>query len=472
MTIEQLIAILRARWLIALGTFAVIFGTVAAFTWLMPKSYTATASVLVDVKSPDPIAGGVPQAVMAPSYLLTQIDVITSARVAQKVVTNLKLTDIPSLRQKWTESTGGTGNFEGYVAQLIRGGLEARPSRGSNVINLQYQAGDPAFASAIVNAFVTAYLEISMELRTDPAKQYGTFFDSNSKQLREKLEAAQGKLSAFQQRQGLVVNDERLDVETSRLNELSQAYVSMQTAVADSSSRRDVVNAEGRNTQEIMGSPLVASLKQDVVRIESQLGQMLTKYGEAHPQTIELQTSLDQLRSKLDAEVKRVKTSVSLNNSINVSRASQVKASLEEQRAKVLKMKQLRDEASMLQRDVENAQRTYEGVMARLNMTSLESQAVLNNVVALEYSTVPASPSGPRVMTNVALGGLVGLVLGTIAALLVERADRRLRTVSEIEGLLQLPCISTVPSFGKQIKSGTSVSDRFQIGAFKLKALS
>ena len=77
MTFEQLIAVLRARWIIALGTLLVIFGTVAAFTWLMPKTYTAVASVLVDVKSADPIAGGVPQAVMAPSYLMTQIDVIT-----------------------------------------------------------------------------------------------------------------------------------------------------------------------------------------------------------------------------------------------------------------------------------------------------------------------------------------------------------------------------------------------------------
>ena len=57
MTFEQLIAILRARWLIALSTFVLILGSVTTATLLWPKTYTAYGSVVVDIKSPDPIAG-------------------------------------------------------------------------------------------------------------------------------------------------------------------------------------------------------------------------------------------------------------------------------------------------------------------------------------------------------------------------------------------------------------------------------
>lgn len=473
MTFEQLWAILRARWIIAIGAFLVIFGSVAAYTWLTPKSYTAVASVLVDVKSPDPISGGVPAGVMAPSYLMTQIDVLTSARVAQRVVANLKLTEVPALRERWLETTKGTGSFEGYLAQLFRSGLDARPSRGSNVINLRYEAADPQFAATIVNAFVQAYLEVSMDLRTDPAKQYGTFFDLNAKQQRERLEAAQAKLSAFQQRQGLTVTDERMDVEMARLNNLAGQLVSMETASADSDSRKNMVSSQqGGNTQEVMNSPLVASLKSEIVRSEATLGQLATRLGEQHPQVIELKANLDQLRAKLDIEVKRVSNSFALSNTMNQSREAQVNAAVEAQRAKVLKMKQVRDEASMLQRDVENAQRTYEGVVARLNMTALESQAVLNNVVALEYATAPAIPSSPRVFTNIALGALVGGVLALVLVLVVERVDRRLRTTSEIEGVLNLPYMGTVPNFSKQIKSGASSSKGILTGPSNLKALS
>jgi succinoglycan biosynthesis transport protein ExoP len=473
MTFEQLWAILRARWIIAFSAFLVIFGSVAAYTWLVPKSYTAVASVLVDVKSPDPISGGVPAGVMAPSYLMTQIDVITSARVAQRVVTNLKLTEVPTLRERWIETTKGTGSFEGYLAQLFRSGLDARPSRGSNVINLRYESADPQFAATVVNAFVQAYLEVSMDLRTDPAKQYGTFFDLNAKQQRERLEAAQGKLSAFQQRQGLTVTDERMDVEMARLNNLAAQLVSMETASADSGSRKNMVSSQqGGNTQEVMNSPLVASLKSEIVRAEATLGQLATRLGEQHPQVIELKANLDQLRSKLDIEVKRVSNSFALSNTMNQSREAQVKESVEAQRARVLKMKQVRDEAAMLQRDVENAQRTYEGVVSRLNMTVLESQAVLNNVVALEYATAPSIPSSPRVFVNIALGALVGGVLALVLVLVVERADRRLRTTSEIEGLLHLPYMGSVPNFSKQIKGGGTSSKGLLTGHSNLKALS
>jgi polysaccharide biosynthesis transport protein len=464
MTFEQLVAILRARWLVASTVFLLIVGTVGAFTWLLPKTYTATASLLVDVKSPDPIAGGVPQGILAPSYLMTQIDVITSMRVAQKVVANLKLTEAASLRQKWVDSTNSTGSFEGYVAQLIRGSLEARPSRGSNVINLQYQANDPEFASAVVNAFVSAYLEISMELRTDPAKQYGVFFEGSAKQMRERVQAAQDKLSIFLQRQGIVGADERMDVEMARLSELSNTYVSMQTAVADSESRRAAVKANARDTQDVMSSPLVAALKQDLVRQEVTLSQIRTRLGDSHPQTIELKTNVIDIRAKLDAEIQHVSSSVTVNNTMSVARAAQIKASLDEQRAKVLKLKQLRDEAAMLQRDVDNARSIYDGVLARMNMTSLEAQAVQNNVVPLEYSATPSMPSSPRMFTNVALGVFVGLLLALMSVLVVERLDRRLRTIAEIDDLLHLPYAGSIPSFKKQLKSG-STSEPFKLGS-------
>lgn len=463
MSFAQLIAILKARWPIAAGVFTLVFGTVAVFTWLMPKSYTAVGSVLVDVKSLDPIAGATPQALMAPSFLMTQVDVITSARVSQRVVTNLKLTEVPSLRAKWLEHTNGTGSFDGYVATLIRSNLEARPSRGSNVINLQYQAADPAFAAAIVNAYIGAYMDVSMEMRTDPAKRYSGFFDVSAKELRQKLEAAQAKLSEFQQKQGIVVTDERLDVEMSRLSELSQSYVGMQTAVADSESRRAQVNAQALNTQEVMNSPAVASQKQDVIRLEAVLNQLQTRMGDQHPTVIEAKSNLREARDKLAAEVRRVSTSYNVNNTINVSRAAQVKAALEEQRAKVLKMKQARDEATMLLRDVDYAQRAYDGVMQRANLNSLESQAQQNNVMPLEYAPVPSIATSPRVFTNLFLGAMGGAMLALVVSLFIERGDRRLRTLEEIEGLLHVPLVGAIPSFAKQMKA----EERGRLG-FKL----
>lgn len=463
MTFEQLFSILKARWLIAIGTFALVLGTVSAVTLLKDKSYTASASVVVDIKSPDPIAGVVLSGAASPSYLMTQIDVITSQRVALKVVNDLKLNEIPALRDNWMKATQGTGDFKGWLADMFRRTLEARPSRGSNVINLSYTGADPNFAATIVNAFVKAYLDVNLQLRTDPAKQYNRFFDSDGKQLREKLEAAQARLSAFQQSQNIVVTDERMDVEMARLNELSSQVVLMQSTVADSVSRQAAVNAQGDKTQDVMMNPLVSTLKSSLAQQENQLEQLSTKLGEEHPQVQELRNGITDLRKRLDAEVRRVSASFGINNSVNVARETQLKASLEAQRAKVLKMKAVRDQAGMLQRDADNAQRAYEGVMLRQNNSNLESKAFLDNVAPLEYATAPSVPSGPRILYNIGLGGVAGLALAVAVALLFERVDRRLRTSSEIEELTQLPPIGAIPAFKARKKRGTLLPQRFRL---------
>lgn len=470
MTFAQLFGVLRARWLIASIVFTVVFGLIATLTFLQPKSYTATGSIVVDIKSPDPIAGMVLSGVAAPSYLLTQIDIFQSERVARKVVTSLKLDQSPGWRDKWIEATGGTGNFESWLANSLRRGVDVRPSRGSNVINVSYSMTDPQFATVLTNAFIQAYLDIGMELRTDPAKQYSQFFNSNAKQLRSQLEQAQNRLSEFQRAQGIVISDDRLDIETSRLNELNTQLVMAQSTAADSGSRKVEANKQGDQMPEVLSNGLIVSLRADLVRLQGQLQQLSTRYGDEHPQVRELKSNIADLQSRLDREVHKITSSVGINNTVNLSHVALIRASLEEQRNKVLKMKAHRDEAALLQRDVDNAQRAYDGVLARLNMTSLESQAVRADTAALEFATVPSQPSSPRVFMNLVLGFLFAVVLATALALLRERSDRRLRGSDDIEALVHVPLISVIPAFTKtRVVAGSP--KRF-LGAIRFKALS
>lgn len=465
MTFEQLFSILKARWIVALGVFLLVVGAVTGKTLLKAKEYTAEGSVIVDIKSPDPIAGMVLAGAASPSFLMTQIDVMTSQRVALRVVSDLKLNEVPALRDNWMASTKGVGDFRGWLADMFRHSLQVHPSRGSNVINVAFTGADPEFAAAITNAFIKAYLDTNLQLRTEPAKQYSRFFNNNGKQLREDFESAQAKLSKFQQEQGLVVTDERLDVEMARLNELSTQQVQMQTAVADSGSRQAAVNAQGDKTQDVMMNTLVVSLKNTLTQQENQLQQLSTKLGGEHPQVKELENSIADLRQKLDTEVKRVSSSFGISNAVNVSRENQVRAALEAQRSKVLRMKAVRDQAAMLQRDADNAQRIYENMVLRQNTTSLESQAFLDNVAALELATAPSVPSGPRILNNIGLGALGGAVLALMAALLLERRDRRLRTFGEIEPLTSLPAIGRIPSFKKKKAPGLPSRLRMPSGA-------
>lgn len=471
MTFEQLIAILRARWLIASATFAIVLGTIAGVTLWMPKNYTAVATVLVDVK-PDPILGAVLNGGATTAFMMTQVDIITSRRVAEKVVKALNLSNSSALRAQWQEATGGKVDFNSWAANLVRGGVTAQPSRGSNTVLVMYSSPDPNFASALANAFVAGYLETVMELRTGPAKQFSTFFDTSAKQIKEQLEQAQGRLLAFQRSEGLIATDERLDIETARLNELSSQLVAAQASLADTGSRQAAALSQGDKSPDVMSSPLVASLKADVLRAESQLAQMSTKLGDQHPNVIELRTNVAETRTRLESEIRRATSSVGVSNSVNASRTAQIRAALEEQRAKVFKLKSARDQAANLQRDVDNAQRAYDGVLARLNTTSLESQVAQANVSVLETASPPAFPSSPRVVTNIVFGGLLAVVLALSLTLGTEYFDRRVRTRGEIEAFFEHPLIAVVPSFTKVMntKNHAGTPRRLSVGP-ALKAL-
>lgn len=468
--LKYVMAVLRARWLIAASTLVLVLGSVAAYTWLMPRKYMATASVVLDIKNPDPIAGMAQAAVGSPTYMLTQIEVITSTRVAEKAARILKLDQVRQLRERWQEDTGGRGSFDSWIANVLRGGLEARPLRGSNVITFIYTAEDPQFASAAANAFMQAYLATSVELRTSPAKQFNEEFDERARQLREKYEAAQRRLSEFQQQQGLVVTDERLDVETNRLNALAGQFLEMQAAAADSNSRQRAAQTRPDQAPDVISNGTVASIRGDIIRQEASLEQLSSRLGDSHPQVIELKTSLAELRRKLDIESRRVVGSVSVTNNVTSARLGLMKAALHEQRNKVLKLKSIRDEASLMERDVEAAQRALEGLTTRMQNASLESQATQANVAPLEYANPPSGPSSPRVGSNLALGAVLGLVLAVALAFFTELFDRRLRTATEVEALLDLNSMGSLPRFKIARTDGSRMGNRLQIGKPALNA--
>lgn len=455
MSFNQFLSIIKARWLMVLAILLVTVGTTLGISLILPSQYTGKAAVVVDVKSPDPIAGVVLQGVMLPSYMATQVNIIESERVAQRVVRALKLSENPQMQEQWRDDTEGVGDYVSWLAEKLQKNLDVKPERESNVINISYTATDPNFAAALTNAFVTAYIDTTIDLRVEPAKQYSALFVEQAKQLRDQLEKAQTRLSAYQQSKGLIGNDERLDVENARLNDLSSQLVALQAISAESSSRKAQASS---NSAEVLANPVVAGLRADMSRQEARLKELTAKYGSAHPQVLELQANTAELRAKLDAEISRVNSSISINNSVNQSREAQIRSALEAQRAKILRLKEQRDEASVLMRDVENSQRAYDTMQARFYQTSLESQSNQANVSILQSASPPPSASSPRIFLNTALSLVLGTFLAIGITLAVELADRRLRSAEDFTSVLNVPLVGVVPRVNTSPSKNSSAS--------------
>jgi uncharacterized protein involved in exopolysaccharide biosynthesis len=283
-------------------------------------------------------------------------------------------------------------------------------------------------------------------MKVDPAKQYSSFFDSRVKEARDTLEKAQATLSAFQRDKSIIANDERFDVENQRLNELSSQLVAMQALSAESVSRGVQAKlASGDRLQEVINNPVIMGMKSDIARAEGRLQELNQRFGEAHPQVQEAKASLADLKSRLVTETAKVTGGVGISETINRSREAQIRTELEAQRAKILRMKQVRDEGSVLQRDIENAQRAYDAVLTRLTQTSLESQTTTSNIYVLSTANAPEQPSSPKVMLNSMLSVAIGALLAIGAALALELIDRRIRGADDIVTAVGLPLLGVLP---------------------------
>jgi chain length determinant protein EpsF len=443
MTIHQFLLILRARYrVLVLVLLATVLATVTV-SLLMARQYTAGAALVLDVKSPDPVSGLMLQGMVAPGYMATQIDIVNSDRVAKAVVQLLHLDQSAKVRQQWMADTRGKGQLSDWLATLLQQKLEVKPARESNVINITYTGADPDFAAAVANAFAQAYIDVNLDLRLAPARQYAAFFDEQTQAARARLETAQATLSSYQQQHGITSADERMDFETTKLNETSSQLTGVQGQTTDSQSKR---GGNADTIAEVMQSQLINGLKGDVARMESKLAESNINLGKNHPQTLRSESELAALKEQLAAETRKINTSIETTYQVSRQRERQLQGALAGQKARVLLLNKQRDDLNVLRRDIESAQRTFEMLSQRASQTNIESRANQTNISVLNSAVAPTEPSKPRVLLNTVVALMLGLLLGIAAALLLELTHRRVRSTEDLLEALHIPMLGSITS--------------------------
>ncbi|MFZ3142327.1 chain length determinant protein EpsF [Polaromonas sp.] len=445
MTLYQFLLILRARYkvfiLVLLGSIALAL----AASLLLPRKYTAETSVLVDMRTPDPVAGADAgmSSTVTPSYIATQVDIIGGDLVAQRVVKTLKLDEDPKNKAAWLKATEGRGSMDAWLAKELQTGLQVQPARESNVINITYKGSDADHVALVANTFAQAYLDTNLSLKTEPARLYATWFDEQTKVSRGKLEEAQARLSNYQQKAGIVSTDERVDYETAKLAQISTQLTTVQGETTDSQSKR---NGRGDTVAEVMQSPLINNLKGDIARLEAKSEENNVNLGVNHPMRQRVEAELASLKSRLASESGRISASIETAYRVGKDRERELQGAVNSQRARVLMLNKQRDELNVYRRDVEAAQRAYETVSQSASQTRLQSLTNQTNVVRLNTATSPVDPSSPKIQLNLLIAAFGGTLLGVACALLLELMNRRVRSTEDLMQMLDLPVLASLSS--------------------------
>jgi polysaccharide biosynthesis transport protein len=444
MTLHQFFSILRARRLLAGLIMLATLGLAVAWIALRPTYYAARAPVLVDVRT-DPVGVNALQGMIAPSFMATQIDIVRSDRVAQRVVEMLRIDKQPKEMERWRDATNGKGSPQAWFAHELQKKLDVKPARESNIINVSWKGKSPDEAARVANAFAQAYLDTSLELKTDPARGYAVWFEDQVKTARQNLATAQAKLSSFQERTGLVSADEKGDYETARLNELSMQLTTVQGLTTESQGKR----AAGRDTvADVMQSSLINTLRADVAKSEAKVQEGGAYLGPNHPQMQRMQAELGSLRSRLASETARITSSVDTSYQVNKNRERELIAALNAQKARVIGLNKQRGELTLLQRDVDSAQKAFETVSASASQSRLQSLTNQTNVMRLAPAIEPLESTGPTATQALLVAAVAGMLLAVAGALMAELINRRVRSAEDLTMVTQLPVLASVPGIG------------------------
>jgi polysaccharide biosynthesis transport protein len=434
MSLHQFLSVLRARRFLAALILLVTIALALSWVLLRPRSDTARAPVLVDVRL-DPVGATPLQGLVAPSFVSTQIDIVKSDRVAERAI-KLLPPDQPPLKE-WREKAAKKARPESWLVHSIQQNLDVKPARESNIISIAWTGRSPTEAANVANAFAQAYLETSVEIRTDPAKKYADWFDVQVKEARDRLDKAQGKLSDFQQKSGILAADEHGDsFETTRLKDLTQQLMGLQ----------DRGRRGGDDSPAVMASPLVNTMRGEVARLESKIQEASATLGSAHPRMQQMQAELGAMRSRLASESNRVGSAANTSFAANKARQRDLEKAIADQKTRMLSLNKERGELTVLQRDVDTAQKAYETVSASAAQSRLQSMSTQTNVMRLASAVEPLEPTGPTGIQALLVAAAAGSLLAIAIVLLLELANRRVRSVEDLSMVTQLPILAIVPA--------------------------
>lgn len=438
LSLAQLWAIARAhRWQTILIAAAIVTLT-AGVTKIMPKTYAATATLMVNYENNDPLARAV-QTGPVPAYISTEMELMQSSAVLLPVVDKLNLTADKNYSAGYRS---GAGDPRDWAKDALSKGLEVEQGRfGSQLIYVTASARDPVRAASIANSVADTYLEQQRQRVHGPASERAKNYAEELAELKHKVSIAQDAVTSFRQKSGVTdAAAQTTNVEGDLLASLEQRY---QEAQNQRRAAEVAASADRTSNRQVATSSLIQGLKTQLNDQNTKLAQLRSTMGSAHPKVIELENQIAATRKSLNDEI-----SASGNNaSTDLVAARQLERKLagavEDQRAKVLAVRRLQDEGTKYVLELESAQSVYKRALDGYDQIMFASGGHDTNVHLISRAVPAAKAIKPNKIKLVLLGLIAGLLAGLGAPFAYELVfDRRVRCRDDFERGFGIPVLS------------------------------
>lgn len=418
--------LLRTLWhrrVIVLGVLVPGLALTALALALWPRTYTATAALVVNYEVTDPLNGKELPVGQVSSYIATQVELLQTPAVLRGVVERLALV---ADRDYTRGYPGRDGTLVDWAAMRVARSLVIVPSpRGSQMIYVSFSARRPGLAAAGANAVVDLYKAQDADRAAGPPGERMRRQASELAALKVKVDAAQQAATRFQQRHGLIDDGTRTDVDVLRLASLDERLLAARHArqAAELQAAQDPSTGDG-----VMASVQAQTLKAQLGAAELRLSQLERHYTDAHPDVGEARVQVTEARAALAAVVMSYRAQAQAGRQVAQRLEQGLQRESADQRGQVLARSRLQDEAAAYRLELTSALAVYQRALDGADQVRFASTGGRPNVSVISLATPPLQASQPRLLAGAALGATASLLLAVATAVLWDRSHRRIGT--------------------------------------------
>lgn len=466
--IAQALSIFRRRkWLIIGAVLAALLVGLIV-TLLMTPQYTVKATLEVQRENPGLVAVG-PQdarsAMVDQEFYETQYGLLRARSLAERVATDLRFYDNAAFFEMfgadddWFEDgrvLPGAPTREQRTraaATILLDNLEIDHQRMSRLVGIEFTSPDPELSRRVVDAWANTFIRQTLDRRFEASSYARQFLENRLAQLRTRIDTSERQLVDYAARQGIV----NLPAATTGPN---GAAAPERPLVADdlaalngelARARADRIRAESRlqtpaaRADEALENSTVNELRQQRGRLSADYARLMVQFEPGYPPARALQSQIAQLDRSIAQEEGRIGSSVRDTYQAAQQRERSLATRVDQLKVDVLDFRRRSIQYNIIERDADTNRQLYDALLQRYKEIGVAGGVGVNNISIVDRPEAPTSPSSPKLLLNLLLASVAGLVLGVGAAWALEQLDLGVADPREVEEELQVPLLGTVP---------------------------
>lgn len=453
-SLAQVLLILRRRWRLMAIVWAATIVVVGIYTFTTKRLYRPQAAL--EIRPETPLVGGDSndQAFMASrvnyeNYYRTQEQILTSPTLLDATFKALP----QAIRRKFEEKSDPMKEFSDR--------LDIEKVRTSFILKVGFVDEDRDAATQIVNTIVSLYLEDAnrrlRELKSGAAEMLSK---EALPSIRARVDASDKALQDFQAETGFTDFEEHYKSLVEARRKFDARYTEIRIRRVKLRAELDALSSYGSDGVTGLFNPAfhttrtLEPLAQERARIASDLGKMEKLYKERHPAVQELREQLRMVEDKIREAVRGTLKSLESDLAEVESEEKSLKLELQAVDRGMADSARRLNQFKRLESELVSSKELYNSYLKKHGETTATSGSSLGSVRIVDHATVPAVPFKPRILMNLGLAFVVGLLLGICAIFLTEQLDDRIQSAREVEAFVGVEVLSLIPKLSEAGKAG------------------